>query len=97
MSDHSGSYMLGEILELMEEEQIFGWLGKEKTQTLIRKIIKIACGDHNCNSGEILENFTDRFDLCYCCLKDTNDLENGLCNVCRGDKGAMPTVGLRQR
>jgi hypothetical protein len=53
MSNHSGSYMLNEILELMEQEQIFGWLGKEKTQSLVRNITNTACRKYDCNSGEI--------------------------------------------
>ena len=96
MSNHSGSYMLNEILELMEQEQIFGWLGKEKTQSLVRNITNTACRKYDCNSGEILENFTDRFELCYGCLADSKDLENGLCEVCRNDMGQIQKEAREQ-
>jgi hypothetical protein len=87
MSNHSGGYMLNEVFELMAEEKIFEWLGKEKTQTLVRNIINMACDEYDCDSGEILENHTDSFELCYGCLAGTKDLEEGLCIVCRNDMG----------
>lgn len=84
MSNHSGSYMLNEMLQLLDQEQIFDRLGKEKTQSLIRRLVRIA-QTYDCNSGEILGNLTHRFELCYCCLANAQDLTDELCPRCRGD------------
>jgi hypothetical protein len=86
MSDHTGSYMLNEILELMDQTQIFNLLGQEKTQTFIRDMLKISCRNYDCNAGEILDGLTDRFEICYCCRKSTRDLNQGLCSECGGDE-----------
>lgn len=93
MSDHTGSYMLNEILVLMEKEQIFELLGKAGTQKFIKEMIQISCRSYDCNAGEILDGLTDRFELCYCCQSATVDLIDGLCRECRGEE---PIV-LQQR
>jgi hypothetical protein len=48
---------------------------------------KLIFGITGTEEPEILENFTDRFELCYGCLADSKDLEDGLCEVCRNDMG----------
>jgi len=76
--------MLNDLLKLMDQEHLFEGLGIENTQALIRRFVAIA-QSYDCNGGEILENLTDRFQLCYCCLDNTQaqDLNNGLCPRCR--------------
>jgi hypothetical protein len=83
MSDHAGSYMLNDILNLLNKEQVFTSFDKAKTQSLIREIIRIATRDYDCNSGEILEGLTEEFEMCYCCLKSSKNIEDGLCENCR--------------
>jgi hypothetical protein len=83
MSNHSGSYMLNEILNLLNQEKAFASFDQSKKQSIIREIIKIATTEYDCNSGEILESLTDEFEMCYCCLKSSNNLEDGLCENCR--------------
>lgn len=85
MSDHTGSYMLNDILKLMDDEQVFNLLGKEETQKFIRKMLQISCRSYDCNAGEILDGLTDRFELCYSCQAATGDLSDGLCRACRGE------------
>lgn len=86
MSNHSGSYMVNDLLKLMDQEHLFEDLGMEKTQSLIRRFVGIAQA-YDCNGGEILENLTDRFQPCYCCLANTQaqDLNDGLYPRCRGE------------
>jgi len=76
--------MLNDLLKLMDQEQVFDSMGIKKTQSLVKRFIRIA-QSYDCNCGEILENLTDRFHLCYCCLANTQpqDLNNGLCQRCR--------------
>jgi hypothetical protein len=83
MSNHTGSYMLNDILNLLNKEQVFRDLDQTKTQALIREIISIATHEYDCNSGEILEGLTDEFEICYGCLNTSTNLENGLCEKCR--------------
>ncbi len=81
MSNHSGSYMLNAVLELLEQEQVFAMLGKEETVHLIQKIIGLSF-EYDCNPGEILENIGERFGICYCCAKAAPELKDGLCEKC---------------
>ena len=83
MSNHSGSYMLNEVITILIREHCFDHLDKEKKQNLIEEIVQLARYEDDCNSGEILEGHTDYFKICYCCLAKTNDLESGLCVKCR--------------
>lgn len=83
MSNHSGSYMLNEILNLLKKEQVFTFLDKTKTQSIIQEMIQIAIWKYDCNSGEILDGLTDEFEICYCCLETSQNLENGICESCR--------------
>lgn len=83
MSNHSGSYMLNEVITILRREHCFDHLDKEKKQNLIEEIVRLARYKDDCNSGEILEGHTDYFQICYCCLAKTNDLESGLCVKCR--------------
>ena len=83
MSNHSGSYMLNEVLSLLEEEGVFEVWGKAKTQEVTRKIVQVGY-DYGCGSGEILENIGARIGLCYCCTKSASNLKDGLCRTCFG-------------
>ena len=66
MSNHSGSYMLNEVLKAADEYGLFGFLGKEKTASSVLEIIQIGYG-YDCNPGEILENIGSRQCVCYYC------------------------------
>jgi hypothetical protein len=83
MSNHSGSYMLNDIIRMLDDEQVLEMIGLQKTQQIIAKLVQIASRKYDCNAGEILEGHTDRLHLCYCCLTITTDLKSGLCLSCR--------------
>ncbi|MEE4359370.1 MAG: hypothetical protein V2I97_23060 [Desulfococcaceae bacterium] len=82
MSNHGGSYMLNAVLELLEENDIFKMIGKDKTLELIKGIIKISHRE-DCNTGEILEDIGERLGICYYCLNYAENLEYGLCPECQ--------------
>lgn len=88
MSNHSGSYMLNEVLQLLEKEAVFDFWGKAKTQEVALKIVQIGY-DYGCGSGEILEEIGDRIGLCYCCCKRADKMHDGLCKTCYGE-GVSP-------
>lgn len=87
MSNHSGSYQLNEILDLLDREKVFDFWGKEKTRNLLKEMVNLARRKYDCNSGEILEGYTERFGICYGCLSLTDNLNQGLCHTCSEDKG----------
>jgi hypothetical protein len=76
MSNHSGGYMLNEILKMLEEKSVFEALGEQKTRELILNTVKIS-RDYDCNSGEILDEIGERMGLCYCCLESATEFRSG--------------------
>jgi len=82
MSNHDGGYLLNEVLLLLEREGVFRILGREKVRQVIRKIVKKAVYDYDCNNGEILDGIGTRLKICYSCLKEATNLSEGLCKKC---------------
>lgn len=81
MSNHSGSYMLNNVICMADKMGILETIGKEKTKEFILEILRIG-RHYDCNSGEMLESL-DKFGICYCCYNENHDLEDGLCKECR--------------
>ena len=45
-------------------------------------IIEVS-GHYDCNNGQILENIGVELGICYCCLKETDEITKyGLCKKC---------------
>jgi hypothetical protein len=82
MSNHSGSYMLNEVLYIAKEMGIFNDVGKDEFRKFALELIKLG-RKYDCNKGEILMNIGEELGVCYGCLNDTEDIENGLCKDCR--------------
>lgn len=83
MSNHSGSRMLNDVIQVLNDEEVLNTIGLQKSQQVITQIVDIASRIYDCNSGEILEGHTDYLNLCYGCLAITTNLDNGLCSSCR--------------
>lgn len=85
MSNHSGSYMLNEVLSTAKDMGIFDAIGKEKAQEFALKVAKIG-RRYDCNNGEIFEYIAREVGICCCCLKETYELDYiGLCKDCGGE------------
>lgn len=82
MSNHSGSYMLNSVLEIVKEIGISELIGKEKYRELALELIKLG-NRNDCNAGEILEDIGREVGLCYCCLEASDDIEDDICIDCR--------------
>ena len=80
MSNHDGSYMLNEVLQTMLEMRIDERIGRPMTLEFVKRVVKIG-NAHDGNPGEILEDL-EKIGLCYLCLEESGDLENGLCPSC---------------
>ena len=83
MSNHSGSRMLNDVIQVLNDEEVLDTVGLQKSQQVITQIVDIASRIYDCNPGEILEGHTDYLNLCYGCFKITTNLDNGLCHSCR--------------
>ncbi len=81
MSNHSGSYLINEVLQVINNHKVFELLGKEKTLQLLLKIRQVG-DDYDCNSGEILEFIGEKLGICYVCWKYKDNLEFGICEDC---------------
>ena len=81
MSNHSGSYMLNEILKTLLSHSVFESLETEKTQSIVLALLKIA-DDYDCNPGEILEGIGERLGVCYYCQSAAQDFRDGVCLNC---------------
>ncbi|OOM09419.1 hypothetical protein [Clostridium saccharobutylicum] len=85
MSNHSGSYMLNEVLCKMKSMDILKEIGKEKSHEFALAVIKIG-RRYDSNNGEILEDVGRELGICYCCLEETYELDySGLCKDCGGE------------
>lgn len=84
MSNHSGGAMLNEVLYTAKDMGIFESIGDEKSRKFALNIVRIG-REYDCNNGEILDEIAKELGICYCCLKETNDIEDGLCKECRGE------------
>ena len=82
MSNHSGSYMLNTVLNILDENKVFQFLGKEKTLKFLKSIRSIGI-DYDCNNGEILDEIGEKLKICYACWSYSDRLEDGMCDECR--------------
>lgn len=86
MSNHSGGYMLNEVICKAKEMGILDTIGKEKSQEFVLTLIKIG-KNYDCNDGEIIEDMGAEFGICNYCLKPTDNLnEEGLCKDCADEE-----------
>ncbi|WP_141699109.1 hypothetical protein [Candidatus Thiosymbion oneisti] len=81
MSNHSGSYMLNDVLNTLQRYSVFDALGKEKTQAMVIEIIKMS-QQYDYNPGEILENMDERLGICHFCLSPADEFHDGICKKC---------------
>ncbi len=82
MSNHSGSYMLNQVLEMLEQKGVLADLGQEKAQELLADTVRIS-ERYDCNSGEILDGIGERVGICYDCLRPATDFDHGgMCRAC---------------
>jgi hypothetical protein len=82
MSNHWGSYMLNDVLQIVKKMGIYDTIGEEKFREFVFSLLKLGT-TYDCNNGEILEGFCEELGLCSCCLAETKDIDDGLCKDCR--------------
>ena len=82
MSNHSGSYLVNNVLKKLESDSVFEALGRERTQQLVIDIVQITL-DWDCNKYEVLEDIGLRLGICDACLKPQTDLTDRTCASCK--------------
>ncbi|ADG05611.1 MULTISPECIES: hypothetical protein [Kyrpidia] len=82
MSNHSGSHMLNEVLRIFLDLKISENIGEARTREFAKRLVELGDG-YDCNPGEILEGLDKEIGICYFCLNESNDLQDGLCPSCR--------------
>ncbi len=90
MSNHSGSYMLNDVLRKLDEFGTFKLLGEDKTTEFIRWLCKYTYQEYDTNPGEILYGLGEKFKVCYMCLQKKDDVDkDSICSEC-SNKYAPP-------
>jgi len=73
--------MLNDILRMPEFQSIFETMGKEKAQTFVLNLIKIA-NSYGCNPGEILNELGEQLSICYYCGQAADIHQKAVCQNC---------------
>lgn len=95
MANHSGSYMLNDVLKRLEASTVFESLGREQAQRLVVDIVKISL-EYDCRGYEVLEGIGQRLGVCDSCLKPAEELRDGVCVECSellAEPSALPGPG----
>lgn len=87
MSNHSGSYLIQDVLAIIEELGFFENIEKQKISNLCKKIASMAMGHYDCNPGEIMDKISPKHGICYHCWgvvsdNEKNDGFHGFCRKC---------------
>ena len=83
MSNHSGSYLLNDVLNALRQRGVFELLGVHATRRLVRDVLIIGEED-DCNSGEILDGLGKVVGICGYCERDADDIDDeDLCAQCQ--------------
>ena len=81
MSNHSGSYMLNNVLMMLQRYSVFDMIGAKKTQELVLEILWMS-HDYDCNAGEILYNIGESVGVCHYCRGPAHEFRDGICKEC---------------
>jgi ribosomal protein L40E len=84
MSNHRGSYLLNEVLHLLEQRGVFELLGRAPIQELVLELLRLS-DRYDCNPGEILEESGQRLGVCYYCRTAQDEMKEGVCRRCRAE------------
>ena len=81
MSNHVGGYILNHVLRTLDEESLFEYLGRERTQNITLNVLRLS-REYDCNPGEVLEGIGQRTGVCYLCERAADDFVGDLCKEC---------------
>ena len=82
MSNHGASYLLNQVLEMMDDYHMLKNLDPVSRHKFIKSVVELACEEYDCNQGEILEDIGKRYQICCLCLDQKELGEDDICNDC---------------
>ena len=87
MSNHSGSYLIQDVLTVIEELGFFKNIEKQRISNLCKKIALMAMCNYDCNPGEMMDKISPKYGICYHCWdvvsdNEKNDDFHGFCRKC---------------
>ncbi len=85
MSNHSGSYMLNEVLHGLHEMGFVKKFGQQQAQQFVLEITNRACRQYDCNQGEILDELGVVYGICAYCLQPAPKIIEDGCLPCRAE------------
>lgn len=80
MSNHTGSYMINDILKTLEKISVFEILGREKSRSLVLDILEIST-QYDCNPGEVLQDIGEKIGICYHCQSAAEEFHDDICKL----------------
>ena len=90
VSNHSGSYMLNDVLRKLDEFGVFRLLGEDKTLEFVQWLCEYTEEEYDTNPGEILYGLGAKLKICYMCLQRKDNVDqDSMCKEC-SDKYAPP-------
>ena len=81
MSNHVDGYILNHVLRTLDEESLFDYLGRKRTQNITLNFLRLS-REYDCNPGEVLEGIGQRTGVCYLCERAADDFVGDLCKEC---------------
>ena len=85
MSNHSGSYLLNEVLRRLHEMGFVEQFGQLQAQQFVLEITKRARRQYDCNEGEILDELAAVYGICAYCLEPAPKIIEDWCLKCRAE------------
>lgn len=87
MSNHSGSYLIQDVLAIIEELGFFENIEKQKISNLCKKIASMAMGHYDCNPSKTMGKMSQKYGICYHCWDVVSDNKknydfHGFCSKC---------------
>lgn len=89
MSDHFNSFLMNDVLRLLEEQSFFAKIGEERTLRFVQDALALS-RYHDGNPGEALAGVGQRLGICYYCWDRRTELRQGICPDCR----AADSIGV---
>ena len=94
MSNHSGSYMLNEIVHGLVDIGVLKIMSAAQTK-MLRKLLRRVHGEYDCNWNEIIDADLARLlKTCARCADESEEVgaDNGICAACQGSRWHWPQI-----
>ena len=94
MSNHSGSYMLNEIVHGLVDMGVLNIMSAAQTK-MLRKLLRRVRGEYDCNWSEIMDaELAKLLKTCARCADESEEVsaDYGICAACQGSRWHWPQI-----